>query len=78
MPKVSEMLRNIPKQHFGSNGVELKLRNLGALKYCIQARNTSFASFDMPKVSETLWNTPKHHFASNAVEQTLLNFGTLK
>jgi hypothetical protein len=32
MPKVSEMLRNTPKHHFGSNGVEWMLRYFGTLK----------------------------------------------
>jgi hypothetical protein len=72
------MLRNTPKHHFGPSGVELMPHNLGTLKYCIQARNTSFASFDMSKVIEMLRNTPKHHFASNGVERMLRNFGTLK
>jgi hypothetical protein len=30
--KVSEMLCNTPKHHFGSNGVEWMLRNFGAPK----------------------------------------------
>jgi hypothetical protein len=32
MPKVSEMLRNTPKHHFGYNGVEWMLRNFGTLE----------------------------------------------
>jgi hypothetical protein len=56
--KVSEMLRNTAKHHLGSNVVEWMLLNFGAPKKCIQARNTSFASFYVPKVSEMLWNTP--------------------
>jgi hypothetical protein len=72
------MLRNTPKHHFGSGGVGWMLRNFETLKWCIQARNTSFASFYMPKVSEMLRNTAKHHFGSNGVECMLRNFGTLK
>jgi hypothetical protein len=30
--KVSETLRNTPKHHFGSNGVEWMLHNFGTLK----------------------------------------------
>jgi hypothetical protein len=45
-------------------------------KICIQARNTSFASFYVSKVSEMLWNTPKHDFGYNGVEWMLYNFGT--
>jgi hypothetical protein len=56
------MLRNTPKHHFGSNVVEWMLLNFGALKKCIQAQNTSFASFYVPKFSEMLRNIPKHHF----------------
>jgi hypothetical protein len=38
VPKVSEMLRNTPKHHFGSNGLKWKLQNFGT-------RNSAF----MPK-----------------------------
>jgi hypothetical protein len=54
------------------------LRNFGTLKWCIQARNTSFASFYMSKDSEMLRNTTKHHFGSNEVEWMIRNIGTLK
>jgi hypothetical protein len=37
VPKVSEMLCNTPKHHFGSDGVEWMLRNFGPPKECIQA-----------------------------------------
>ena len=89
MRKVCEMLRNTPKHYFGSNGVEWvhSLRNhfriFGTLKQCIQARNTSFASFHMPQVCKMLRSTPKHHFGSNGVEWVhslrnyFCNFGTL-
>jgi hypothetical protein len=77
MPKVSEMLWNTPKHHFGSNGVEWMLRNFGA-RIVHGGANTSFASFYMPNVSEMFWNTPKYHFGSNGVEWTLRNFGTPK
>jgi glycopeptide antibiotics resistance protein len=78
MPKVSEMLWNTPKHHFGSKWVEWMHYNFGTPKQYIQAWNTSLASFYMPKVSEMLWNTPKHHFGSNEVEWMLYNFGTPK
>jgi hypothetical protein len=58
------MLRNTPKYHYRSNGVERMLHNFGTLKQCIQSRNTSFASFYVSKVSEILRNTPKNHFGS--------------
>jgi hypothetical protein len=61
-----------------SNVVEWILRSLGTPKLCIQAKKTSFSSFDMPTVSEKLKNTPKHHFGSNGVKWMLHNFGTLK
>jgi hypothetical protein len=35
LSKVSEMLRNTPKHHFGSNGVEWMLHNFGTSKQCI-------------------------------------------
>jgi hypothetical protein len=59
------MLWNTPKNQFGSNGVEWMLHNFSTPKQCIQARNTSFASFYLSKVWEMLRNTPKHHFRSN-------------
>jgi hypothetical protein len=78
LSKVSEMLRNTPKHHFGSNGVEWMLHNCGTPKQCIQAWKTSFASFYLSKVSEMLRNTPKHHLGSNGVELMLHNFDTPK
>jgi hypothetical protein len=72
------MLRNTLKHHFGSNEVEWMLLNFGTPKNCIQARNTSFASFYVPKVSEMLRKTPKHHFGSNVVERLPLKFGAPK
>jgi hypothetical protein len=59
VPKVSEMLRNTRKHHFGSNGLEWTLHNFGTPKYCIRSRNTSFSSFTcrgFAKCSETLPN----------------------
>jgi hypothetical protein len=59
LSKVSEMLRNTPKHHYGSNGVEWMLHNFGTPKQRIQSRNTSFASFTcrrLVKNSETLPN----------------------
>jgi hypothetical protein len=78
VPKVSEMLQNTRKHHFGSNGVEWMVRNFDTPKLFIQAGNTSFAYFYMPKVSEMLWNTPHHHFGSNGVEWMLRNIGAPK
>jgi hypothetical protein len=72
------MHQNTPKHHFGSNGVEWMVSNSGTPKYCIQARNTSFASFKVPKISEMHQNTPKHHFGSNGVEWMVSNSGTPK
>jgi hypothetical protein len=77
-PKFSEMLRNTPKHHSRSNGVEWMLHNIGTKKWCIKLRNTSFASFYEPRVSEMLRNTPKHHSRSNGVEWMLHNIGTRK
>jgi hypothetical protein len=54
------------------------LHNFGTPKQCMQARNTSFASFYLLKVSEMLRNTPKHHFGSNGVEWMLHIFDTPK
>jgi hypothetical protein len=59
IPKVSEVLRNTPKHHFGSDGVEWMLRNFGASKLCIQTCNTILASFTcrrLAKCSVTLLN----------------------
>jgi hypothetical protein len=36
MRKVSKVVRNTPKHHFGSDGVEWMLHNFGASKLCIQ------------------------------------------
>jgi hypothetical protein len=54
------------------------LHNFDTPKQCIQARNTSFASFYLSKVGEMLRNTPKHHFGCNGVEWMLHNFRTPK
>jgi hypothetical protein len=59
VPKVSEMLQNTGKHHFGSNGLEWMLHNFGTPKYWIRARNTSSSSFTcrgFVKCSETLPN----------------------
>jgi hypothetical protein len=59
MRKVSKVLRNTPKHHFGSDGVEWMLHNFGASKLCIQTWNTSLASFTcrrLAKCSVTLPN----------------------
>jgi hypothetical protein len=57
--KVSEIIWNTRKHHFGSNGLEWMLHNFGTSIYCIRARNTSFSSFTcrgFVKCSETLPN----------------------
>ena len=59
VPKVSEMLWNTPKHHFGSNGVDWMLHNFCTPKLYVQARNTSVASFTCRRLancSETLSN----------------------
>jgi hypothetical protein len=76
--RLAKCSKNTPKHYFGSNGVEWMIRNLSTLKLCIQAWNTSSASFYVLKVSETVKNTPKHLFGSNGVEWMLHNFSTLK
>ena len=40
-------------------------------KYCVHARNTSFASFYVSKVCKMLRTTPKHRFVSNGVDWML-------
>jgi hypothetical protein len=72
------MLWNTTKLDLGSNGVEWIFRKFGTPKLCIQAWNTSFASFYVPKVSEMLWNTTKHDLGSNGVEWIFRKFGTPK
>jgi hypothetical protein len=72
--KVSEILRNNPRNHFGSNTCFTTLLPRNSLfrlgrKFCI---------FYVSKVSEILRNTPKHHLGSNGVEGMLHNFGTPK
>ena len=84
------MLQNTLKHHLGSIGLGqfISLRNhfhnFGTSKQCIQARNTSFASFDVQKVWEMLLNTLKYHLGSSGVEWLISlrnhfrNFGTPK
>jgi hypothetical protein len=72
--KVSKLHENNPNHYFLCNGVEWMhmvwnhSHNFGTPKYCIQDRNTSFASFRMWKVYKVLQNTRKHNFGSNGVE----------
>jgi hypothetical protein len=57
--KASEMVRNTPKDHFGSNGLDWMLHNFGTPKECIQDQKTRFSSFTcrrLAKCSETLAN----------------------
>jgi hypothetical protein len=44
------------------------LLTFGTPKKCIQARNTSFASFDMLRDSKMFWNIPKHRCGSNGMD----------
>jgi hypothetical protein len=52
MLKVSEMLWNTPKHHFGSNGVEWMPRKFRTPNKCIQAGNTSFSSFYVRRLAK--------------------------
>jgi hypothetical protein len=72
------MLRNIPKHHFGSNGLESMLHNFGTPEILHSGPKHDFFFFDAPTVSELLRNTPKHHFESNGLEWMFHDFGTPK
>jgi hypothetical protein len=48
------MLRNTPKHHFASNGVDCILHNFGTPKKCIVPEHTRFSYFYVAKVSEML------------------------
>jgi hypothetical protein len=76
--RVSEMLGNTPKHHFGSNGLEWMLYNFGTLELVHSGPKHDFFIFDVPRDSEMLRNTPKHHFGTNGLELMLHNYGTLK
>jgi hypothetical protein len=76
VPRVSEMLRNTPKHHFGSNGLEWMLHNFGNPEIVHSGPKHEFFIFDVPRVSEMLRNTPKHHFGTNGLEWMLHNIGT--
>jgi hypothetical protein len=67
--KVSEMLRNTRKHHFGSNGVSSQLWYPEIVH---SGSDASFASFYQSKVSEILRNNSKHHFGSNRCSTTSL------
>jgi hypothetical protein len=59
VPRLSEMLRNTSKHHFGSSGLEWTLRNFGTPEIVHSGLNTSFASFTyrrLAKCSKTLPN----------------------
>src|SRR5690349_10503673 len=67
----SQMLRNNPKHHLGSNGgywvcsCNHIRRNFSTPKHCITVlKLTSFSLFFMHSGSKMLLNTPKHHFRS--------------
>jgi hypothetical protein len=72
------MLRNTPKHHFGSNGLEWMIHNFGTPEIVHSGPTHEFFIFDVLRVSEMLRNTPKHHFGSNGLEWMLHNFGTPK
>jgi hypothetical protein len=76
--RVSEMLRNTPKHHFGSNGLEWLLHNFGTPEIVHSGPKHEFFIFDMPRVREMLRNTPEHQFGSNELEWNVHNFGTPK
>jgi hypothetical protein len=77
MQKAREVLRNTPKYHFVSNGVEWMLRNFGT-RNSASCPKHKFSSFYKPKVSETLQNTPKQHFGFDGVESMLRYVGAPK
>jgi hypothetical protein len=78
VPRDSDMLRNTPKHHFGSNGLEWMLHNFGTPEIVHSGLTHEFFIFGVPRVGEMLRNTPKHHFGSNGLEWMLHNFGTPK
>jgi hypothetical protein len=73
MSKVSEMLWNIRKHHFGSDGLEWMLHNFGSPKYCFRAWNTSFPLLP----AEGLRNAPKHFQTSFWVQWTRMDASQL-
>jgi hypothetical protein len=54
VPRVSEMLRNTPKLHFGSNGLEWMLHNFGTPELVHSGTTHEFFIFDVRRVSEML------------------------
>jgi hypothetical protein len=58
VPRVSEMLRNTPKHHFGSNGLEWMLLNFGTPEIVHSGPTPEFFIFDVPRVSEMLRTLP--------------------
>jgi hypothetical protein len=76
--RVSEMLRNTSKHHFGTNVLEWMLHNIGTPEIVHSGPTHEFFIFDEPRVSEMLRNTPKHPLGSNGIEWMLHNFGTPK
>jgi hypothetical protein len=71
--KVSKMLRNTRKHHFGSNGVEGMLHNFGTPKYCFRAQKTSFSTF----TCRGLRNALKHFQTSFWVQWTRMDASQL-
>jgi hypothetical protein len=78
VPKVSEMLRNTRKHHFGSDGLEWMLHKFWYPEIVHLGQKYEFCIFYTPKVREMLRNTAKHHFGSNGLEWMLHSFGTPK
>jgi hypothetical protein len=52
------MLRNTPKYHFGSNGLERMLHNFGTPDIVHSGPKHEFFIFDVPRVSEMLETLP--------------------
>jgi hypothetical protein len=75
--KVSEVLRNTPIYHFGSNGVEWILLSFGTQNSAFRPETQVFR-FLRDKFSEVLRNSHIYHFGSNGVEWMLHIFGAPK
>jgi hypothetical protein len=55
VPRVSEMLRNTSKHHFGSNGLEWALHNFWYPEIVHWGPKHEFWKFLLPKASEIIW-----------------------
>jgi hypothetical protein len=78
MHKFSEVLRNTPIYHFGSNGVEWMLLNFGTPEIVQSGLKHKFWYLYVHKISEVLRNIHIYHFRSNGVEWMLHIFGAPK